>query len=141
MSDRVTFCSNCGQHLKPADSPRPPCPDCGASGRTEMLSWSDELTLMESAALKVKDPNLTGKKKVRQEQFWGAQLSQGTGKWFEKVRVIDRENDLYLETVTDRSTGEVLHHCSEPLSSHHGHGSAKNGASPPSVDPAGNPKD
>ena len=38
-------------------------------------------------------------------------------------RVIDRDNDQYFERVTDYETGEVIHHCKEPLSQHLGHGS------------------
>jgi hypothetical protein len=41
----------------------------------------------------------------------------------EVVRIIDRYRDWYTETVTMRDTGEVIHHCSEPLSQHTGHGS------------------
>ena len=40
-------------------------------------------------------------------------------------RVIDREKDSYKEIVTDPITGEVTHHCGEPLSKHQGYGSAK----------------
>ena len=39
--------------------------------------------------------------------------------------VIDRENDLYKEVVTDPDTGKIIHQCEEPLSEHVGHGSAK----------------
>jgi hypothetical protein len=42
-----------------------------------------------------------------------------------KERVIDREEDFYFERITDLETGEVIHHCEEPLSSHQGHGGAK----------------
>ncbi len=38
------------------------------------------------------------------------------------ARIIDRDCDWYTETVTMRDTGEVIHHCSEPLSHHTGHG-------------------
>jgi hypothetical protein len=40
-------------------------------------------------------------------------------------RVMDRDADRYIETVTMRETGEVVHHCDEPLSKHQGHGSAR----------------
>lgn len=38
------------------------------------------------------------------------------------ARIIDRDRDCYTETVTMRNTGEVIHHCSEPLRQHTGHG-------------------
>ena len=40
-------------------------------------------------------------------------------------RTIDRDNDRYFEKITDYETGEIIHHCEEPLSQHQGHGSAK----------------
>jgi len=40
-------------------------------------------------------------------------------------RVIDRDNDIYHEVVTDPETGEVVHECREPLSQHRQHGTAK----------------
>ena len=42
-----------------------------------------------------------------------------------KERLIDRQNDLYEETITDPDTGEVIRNCGEPLSQHQGRGSAK----------------
>jgi hypothetical protein len=42
-----------------------------------------------------------------------------------RTRVMDRDADRYVETVTMRETGEVLHRCDEPLSEHQGHGSAR----------------
>jgi len=43
----------------------------------------------------------------------------------ERLLVIDRERDCYLERVTDPQTGAVIHACDEPLSAHWGHGSAR----------------
>ena len=31
---------------------------------------------------------------------------------------LDRERDTYREVVTDPETGELIHHCEEPLSEH-----------------------
>jgi len=42
-----------------------------------------------------------------------------------KSRIINKYNDKYLEKVTDPETGDVIHHCEEPLSKHFGHGSDK----------------
>ena len=73
--------------------------------------------------MKVKDPTSTAKGKIKIEQLIGDDLHRKSGKWYKKARVIDRENDKYLETVTYPETGEVIHHCEEPLSDHFGHGS------------------
>jgi hypothetical protein len=40
-------------------------------------------------------------------------------------RVIDRDNDYYLERIVDPETGEVIRECEEKLSEHQGRGSAK----------------
>ena len=66
-----------------------------------------------------------GKGKPVVDQTHRNDFQRKTGKWMKLSRVIDRGNDLYHETVTDPSTGEVVHECKEPLSDHHGHGAAK----------------
>ena len=80
---------------------------------------------MEQLGMKLKDPTRSGKQKIKIEQLVGDDLHRDSGKWHKKVRVIDRENDRYFEKITDRETGDVIHHCDEPLSKHFGHGSAK----------------
>ena len=85
----------------------------------------DEIQVREQIGLKVKDSRFTGKAKIRSEQLIGDDLHRDSGKFYKKVRVIDRENDKYLEMVSDPETGEVIHHCEEPLRDHFGHGSAK----------------
>lgn len=52
------------------------------------------------------------------------QLSRG-GALAYHARVMDRDGDRYVETVTMRETGEVIHHCDELLSEHIGHGSSR----------------
>lgn len=42
-----------------------------------------------------------------------------------RERLIDRDNDVYKERVSDYESGEVIHECEEPLSQHVNHGSAK----------------
>ena len=66
-----------------------------------------------------------GDKKPSYESLQGADLQRSTGKFMQKKRIIDRENDQYEETVIDPCTGEVIYECKEPLSKHRGHGSAK----------------
>jgi hypothetical protein len=53
-----------------------------------------------------------------------AQVSRG-GALAYHTRLMDRDADRYIETVTMRETGEAIHHCDEPLSKHQGHGSAR----------------
>ena len=85
-----------------------------------------ELNIKVQSIRKIKDPKRTGKSKIRQERLFGDDLEKKSGKWKKKERIIDRENDRYMEKVIDPETGEVEHYCDEPLSKHQGHGSAKN---------------
>lgn len=120
-------CGGCG---KPLDEPinladRPPCPDCGSPLRTVNVSVADVAEPKEQVKMAAKDPSRPGKQKIRIEQLVGDDQHRKSGKWYKKVRVIDRENNLYLEEVADPETGAVIHRCEEPLSDHTGHGSAK----------------
>ena len=52
-------------------------------------------------------------------------FSHRLGKLVLREQVIDRDNDVYFEKVTEYEDGSVIHHCEERLSEHQGHGSAK----------------
>jgi hypothetical protein len=127
MSDRIVQCGECQQFLDelPNDPNRTPCPTCGSTRRAFNVSANIEFTIMEGYGLKIKDPSFRGKRRIKYEEKGGYKLHRKSNKWNKYVQVIDRENDRYLEIATDRVTGEVLHHCEEPLSEHFGHGSDK----------------
>ncbi len=59
------------------------------------------------------------------ETMRGDEFYRDQGKWVLKERMLDWKNDRYREVVTDPETGAIIHECSEPLSEHRGHGSAK----------------
>jgi hypothetical protein len=82
----------------------------------------DSVTTKESIKTRIRRQ---GKNKPLIEGFSGDDLHRKTGKWNKKIRVIDQEKDLYVETITDPETGEVIHHQEHKLSEHRGHGSAK----------------
>lgn len=48
-----------------------------------------------------------------------------------RERVIDRDNNHYMEKITDYETGDVIHEQTQPLSDHTGHGSEKFKKAPP----------
>ena len=127
MANRSVQCGDCGLDLdESANEPnRTPCSNCGSIRRAINICIIEEVQLKEQVGWKVKDPTFTGKGKIKIEQLVGDDLHRGSGKWYKKIRVIDRESNKYLETVTDPETGEVVHHCEESLSDHFGHGSAK----------------
>jgi hypothetical protein len=66
-----------------------------------------------------------GGPKVVRERTEGADFFRKTGKWSVVDRLIDWLRDRYTETIWDKETGQIIHHCDEPLSEHRGHGSAK----------------
>lgn len=68
-----------------------------------------------------------GQRRPLLDRFGGADFSPLFGKLMHKIRIFDRRTDpaTYFEQVTDPETGKVIHHCSELLSKHIGHGSAK----------------
>ena len=72
--------------------------------------------------LTVKDP---GKKKPSSENSSVLSWSFRFQRWMRKFRIIDRNNDHYLEKVIDPETKEVVHYSDEKLSEHTSHGSAK----------------
>jgi hypothetical protein len=100
-----------------------PCPNCGSLRRTPVLRYHETLNLHEMTKLKAEKE---GEKKPSYEALEGDDLQRSTGKYVEKKRIIDRENDWYEERIVDSENGEVIHECKEPLSEHKGHGSAKN---------------
>lgn len=113
MPNTYVQCGDCGLPLDedPNEPNRRPCPDYGSTSRTFSRDAATTVDFKEKVGLKVKDPLLTGKNKIRTEQVCGDELNRATGKWIKKERVIDRQNDKYFESVTDPETGETLHHC------------------------------
>jgi hypothetical protein len=65
------------------------------------------------------------KKKPFIEQFSGSALFQKVNMFVQTIRIIDHDNDLYKEIITDPKTGEIIHECEEPLSKHIGYGEGK----------------
>ena len=130
-------CPSCGQLIKAATScvscdiyilsqlplnelVNNPCPFCGGS-----VAHSINLTVdMIHVGLKtkVKDPKLS---RPTVETVGGESYSHKLKRWVKIRRIIDRLRNWYSETVTDPSSGEVIHRTEEPLSKHLGHGSAK----------------
>jgi DNA-directed RNA polymerase subunit RPC12/RpoP len=123
---RSVHCGECGASLaEPTDilpEDRLPCPNCGSTRRNFGIVLSTGLSLHSSLGIKGRHE---GVKKPFIEQKQGADLQHSTGRMVQKERILDRENDQYRERVVDPLTGEVIHECQEPLSSHTNHGSAK----------------
>ncbi|MCC6958858.1 MAG: hypothetical protein IT301_03335 [Dehalococcoidia bacterium] len=104
---------------------RQPCPACGSTSRTFGKHLSGSIQMHSSLKAKGKHAGATGRRKWFVETFSGADWSHSLQHFIRKQRTIDRDNDRYAEKVVDPETGEVLRDVDEPLSDHHGRGSAK----------------
>lgn len=80
------------------------------------------MSLCTEFSINVKDPH---KKKPTYEMLSIKDWSRHFLKWMNKLRIIDREKDLYVEKITDPDTNKIIHHTNEKLSEHINHGSAK----------------
>lgn len=126
----LVSCSDCNAELPPEfgqEIKGKVCPSCGSTKLTLRLNFVDALEVQTHANMAgvVKDPRLPSKKKTRVRFFSGDDQRKADGKWMQKERVIDRDKNRYTEKVVDPDTGEVVHHCDEPLTDHVGHGSAR----------------
>ncbi len=121
----VVNCASCKATIlshKPLDQlALQPCPIC-AKPIDKKIGVPYTLASYDVSKLVVKDPCL---QRPTIEQHLGKRHSHKLGHFVKLRRIIDRVRDWYSETVTDPSTGEVIHKCEEPLRKHTGHGSAK----------------
>ena len=120
-----TVCSDCETVITSAndvESYRTPCPSCGSTKRTIGVSISASVVARAFIGLKAKRP---GKKRPYVEDISKPSYSFDRKKLVHRHTLIDRDNDIYSEIVTDFETREVIHQNREPLSEHIGHGSAK----------------
>jgi hypothetical protein len=124
----VVRCNNCKAILNESfyiqSSERIPCPSCGSISRDYKIETSVDLGMViRRASIKAKhgdkgEPFIT--------QYRGQELYHDTNEYRDVIRIIDHENNLYMEIITDSKTGELIRGCIEPLDKHTGHGSAKN---------------
>lgn len=83
------------------------------------------MKMLTGIRYKHKNPKLSGRRKILSEGFNSYSFSYDIGKLVNHQRLIDRQNDKYIEIVKDEGTNHLLHYCNEKLSDHRGHGSAK----------------
>jgi len=120
-------CAQCNEDLSPHFNQSKPCNshchNCGSFLKRVELVFEDQFPVpKEMLDLTVKE---SGKKRPVLEYKSGDEMRSSTGEWVEKLRIIDRENDNYVERVVHPDTREIIHSCDEPLSKHTGHGDAK----------------
>jgi hypothetical protein len=103
-------------------NPRLPCPACGSTGRQVALGLEMRVGIAARLA-EIK----AGQRLGRPFYHLIDRLDKATrtGRLMHKFRLIDKHADHYEESVVDAESGVEIHHRSEPLSQHRGHGSAK----------------
>ena len=113
------YCKNCGQKLTREDEI---CPSCGSKAKEHKLEFEEGIELHDQLKGKQKRP---GFRRPIKEFKVGDDLYRKSGEWHHREMYIDRENDRYKEVIKDKTTGEIIRRCEEPLSKHRGRGSAK----------------
>lgn len=121
------ICGDCGGEVKydRLEIEKYRCPFCNSITLQITNIVIDSMEHKDSLRAKSKDDSFPSGKKIRTDIMTGYEKSQSNGKWVEKTRVIDKDNDRYLEHIVDPETKEILHHCEESLKKHQGHGQAK----------------
>ena len=119
--DRSLKCTDCDELLSNESDV---CPKCGSNKKTVCMGFSEDLRGRFHDQLRgiVKKE---GTKKPVKEFELGDEKRISNNSWVDKTRIIDRENNEYVEVVKDKETGEIIHECKEALSDHFNHGSAK----------------
>lgn len=118
-------CASCGTPIDIGrDTPNfhVPCSNCGSNGRVYNVSIMETIVAHDGIGITARR---AGEKKPYVENKGMPSYSHRLSKFVHHERLIDRDNDHYRETITDYESGEVIHHCEEPLSEHQNHGSAK----------------
>ena len=119
-------CGDCGASLAEDGDVQDVCPNCGSDKQNITLNISEQtnVKVRDQLRAKVKDSTRTGKKKLRVDLFHGFDVRVSKGDYVHKERVLDKDNDLYVERVVEED-GTIIRDIREPLTEHTGHGSAK----------------
>lgn len=103
----------------------PACPDCGPVARHFELTINETIVARSSIGLKARRGGIGKPFYILKS---GASFFRKAQIWCKRVMMIDRENNIYREVVTNPETGEIIHLCEEPLKLHQGHGTPKSNA-------------
>lgn len=120
------LCKNCGDKLdempKAVAYQRTPCPRCGSRLRLFQKYLAASITPrggLRGVAFR------TSKTKWFTKFLAEPSFTHRLGLWSYRLKVENKRSNQYLEVVTNPETGEILHHCSESLTEHRGHGTAE----------------
>ncbi len=114
--------TDCDQYVPTFEEVHLPCPRCGSRKRT--LNATLEVDARVESGIRGKARH-AGESRPFAEFRAEPSTRRATGERVFHERMINRAEDHYMERVTVRETGKVIHFCEEPLSKHTGHGSAQ----------------
>lgn len=126
MANKV-YCGQCKELLAESTGafPRSACPFCGSMDRHYDAQAYEAVGIKEFVEVRHKNPAFPSKGKLRIHYKFGDELYRDRGIWIKKDWMANRDSDRYKEIITVPETGEIIHHCEEPLSQHINHGTAK----------------
>lgn len=117
-------CVECNAVIyEPNDGVRLPCPSRGSTKRSFRVPLEDRINFFDGYRLK---GYRTGEKEFYIDERDGPSYFRMGNEWHHLIRIIDRENDIYVETIRELKSGKLIRHVQEKLSEHIGHGGAKN---------------
>ncbi len=123
---QIVGCGSCETVLNESPSAlsqeRRPCPSCCSLTRRIDVQIEETLFIGESMRGKVRHE---GGGRPHIEVKTETEVYRETGEVRHVERSLDREKDLYQETITNPKTGQVVTKVKEPLTDHQGHGSAR----------------
>ena len=109
--------------FQPDGEPVAPCPVCDSLELVPIVTVVDGVRFNDGHRVK---GYKAGSSKFFIDMRSGPSYYRIASQWHHLVRVIDRENDRYTETVRILSTGEIVREVDMPLSEHTDRGGSKN---------------
>jgi len=119
-------CATCDARLfEPANEPAGPCPACGGRSRSITATLEERIAFHDGYRVKAYQADSS---KFFIDERSGPSYYRVGAEWHHVMRVIDRENDRYIEVVRVLRTGKIIRQVDEPLSQHTDRGGSKNQA-------------
>ena len=113
MTKTKYFCKKCNVELQPLTV----CTECGDKGRTISLIINDNIIIHEG--IELKHERISYERPVYEYiNRWKNKDDPKLKGSVTEIRIIDRKNKLYLQSVTDNENGEIIHQENEDLRKH-----------------------
>lgn len=116
--DPNIYCANCGEEAPAdrADGSRVTCPGCGSVARQRRIAMEDTVKVTSEREIKARHGQ-PGEVAPHLVHKTGDSWSYRFAKWMQRTVRVDRENNHYVESVTDPDTGPLFTMTRGPLAS------------------------